>query len=205
MRAAVFASGGGSNFGALLARKAAGDLHIDFACVISNNSGAGALDRAKTAGIPTFHLPPTKCASEAEYCSKLFAILNDHAVDICILAGYMKKFPDALIAHYFGKIINIHPALLPAFGGKGHFGHHVHEAVIATGAKVSGITVHFVDNEYDHGPIILQQTIPVLDTDTAQSLADRVLKLEHQFFYVAIEALATGKLTISGRRVLWHD
>lgn len=205
MRAAVFASGGGSNFGALLAHKASGLLSVDFACLMSNNSGSIALERARTAGIPAIHLPPSRFETEEAYCEKLLKICTDEKVDICILAGYMKKIPAALIHHYPNRIVNIHPALLPSFGGTGLYGHHVHEAVINAGAKISGITVHFVDNQYDHGSIILQESLNVLDNDTAQSLADRILVLEHNNYYRAIEALAQSKLTVVNRRVLWHE
>jgi folate-dependent phosphoribosylglycinamide formyltransferase PurN len=123
-------------------------------------------------------------------------------VEFIILAGYMKKLPLPVVKEYHHRIVNIHPGLLPAFGGKGMYGSHVHEAVITCGAKVTGVTVHFVDEEYDHGPIILQRTVEVLDTDDPHTLAERVLKVEHASYWQAIEAIAQGRITVEGQRVV---
>jgi phosphoribosylglycinamide formyltransferase-1 len=202
VRCAVFASGGGSNFQALIERKKAGDLHVDFAILIGNNSNAFAFERARLNNIPAIHLSEKQFDSPEAYSTKVMSILDENKVDLIILAGYMKKLPEILIEKYRMKILNIHPGLLPAFGGKGMYGKYVHEAVLAYGAKVSGVTVHFVDEEYDQGPVVLQKTVPVLDNDDAGSLAERVLALEHANFWRAIEAVASGKLRIEGRRVI---
>ncbi len=202
LRCAVFASGGGTNFQALLDRKRAGDLHVDFVLFIGNNSGAAAFERARKNDIPVIHCAPSHFASEEAYSEKLLGILHEHRVELIVLAGYMKKLPSELVREYRHRIVNIHPGLLPAFGGKGIYGSHVHEAVIAYGAKVTGVTVHFVDNEYDHGPVILQRTVEVLDTDDPHTLAGRVLKVEHASYWQAIEAIAQGKIKVEGRRVV---
>ena len=202
LRCAVFASGGGSNFGALLDRKQAGDLHVDFVLFIGNNSAAPAFERARKHAVPALHLAPSHFASEEAYTEKLKTVLREHRVEFIALAGYMKKLPVRVIQDYRHRIVNIHPGLLPAFGGKGLFGIHVHEAVIAYGAKVTGVTVHFVDEEYDHGPIILQRTVDVLDTDDPHTLAERVLKVEHASYWQAVEAIAQGRISVEGRRVI---
>jgi phosphoribosylglycinamide formyltransferase-1 len=202
LRCAVFASGGGSNFQALLDRKQAGDLHVDFVLFIGNNSGAPAFERAKKQAIPALHLAPSHFASEETYTERLSAVLHEHGVELIILAGYMKKLPLSVIKEFRYRIVNIHPGLLPSFGGKGMYGSHVHDAVIAYGAKVSGVTVHLVDEEYDHGPIILQRTVEVLDTDDPHTLAERVLKVEHASYWQAIEAIAQGRIKVEKQRVI---
>jgi phosphoribosylglycinamide formyltransferase 1 len=202
LRCAVFASGGGSNFGALLDRKKSGDLHVDFVLFIGNNSGAAAFERARKANVPAFHLAPSHFPSEETYAGKLSALLREHGVELIVLAGYMKKLPSSIITNYRHRIVNIHPGLLPAFGGKGMYGLHVHEAVISCGAKITGVTIHFVDEEYDHGPIIMQRTVEVLDNDDPKSLAARVLTIEHASYWQAIEAIANNRIRVEGRRVL---
>jgi phosphoribosylglycinamide formyltransferase 1 len=196
LRCAVFASGNGSNFQALLDRQQRGDLHVEFALFVGNNSSAGAFERARKNGIEALHIAPSHFATEEAYTDTLLAKLRDRRVDLIVLAGYMKKLPLPLVQAFRHRIVNIHPALLPAFGGKGMYGHHVHEAVIAYGAKITGVTVHFVDEEYDHGPIILQAAVEVLDNDDPDSLAARVLVVEHATYWRAIEMIAQGKVRI---------
>jgi phosphoribosylglycinamide formyltransferase 1 len=202
LRCAVFASGGGSNFGALLDRQKAGDLHVDFVLFVGNNSTAPAFERAREHGIPAVHLAPSRFRSEDAYAEKLSALLREHRVELILLAGYMKKIPLQIIKDFRHRIVNIHPALLPSFGGKGLYGSRVHEAVIAFGAKVTGVTVHFVDEEYDHGPIILQRAVEVLDGDDPHALAERVLKVEHASYWRAVEAIAQGTIKVEGKRVI---
>lgn len=202
LRCAVFASGGGSNFGALLDRKKSGDLHVDFVLFVGNNSAAPAFERARKYAVPAVHLAPSRFASEEAYAGKLNSLLREYRVELIVLAGYMKKIPLQIVKEYRHRIVNIHPGLLPAFGGKGLFGGRVHEAVIAYGAKITGVTVHFVDEEYDHGPIILQRAVEVLDTDDPHTLAERVLKVEHACYWQAVEAIAKGKINVEGRRVV---
>jgi len=203
MRCAVFASGNGSNFQTLLDRRASGDLiHADFVLMVGNNSKAGAFDRARAHGIPTLHIAPSRFPTEEAYAERLSSALKEAGVELITLAGYMKKLPPAIVALYRNRILNIHPALLPAFGGQGMYGSNVHKAVIDYGAKVSGVTVHFVDDEYDHGPVILQKAVPVLDDDNEQTLAARVLQAEHECYWQAVEAVAAGRIKIIERRVI---
>jgi phosphoribosylglycinamide formyltransferase-1 len=202
MRCAVFASGGGSNFQSLIDRKNAGDLHVDLSVLVVNNSGAGAVERAKRSGIPVVHCAPSHFDDEQRYTDELQRHLQHYAIELIVLAGYMKKLPRAIVQNYRSRIINIHPGLLPAFGGKGMYGAKVHQAVLDYGAKISGITIHFADEEYDHGPIILQATVPVLDDDTAQTLAARVLAIEHANLWRVVEAVGRGSIRVEGRRVL---
>jgi phosphoribosylglycinamide formyltransferase-1 len=201
MNCAVFASGGGTNFQSLIDRQEAGDLHVTFSLLVSNNRSAGAMERARNHAIPTLHCAPSSFPTEAAYAEKLLVELTSRAVELIVLAGYMKKIPAEIIRRFPHRIVNIHPGLLPAFGGKGLYGRHVHQAVLDYGAKISGVTVHFVDEEYDHGPIILQETVPVLDGDDADRLAERVLQVEHRCYWRAIESVAQGLLTVTGRRV----
>lgn len=200
-KCAIFASGGGSNFQSLIDHRDAGDLHADLSVLIGNNSNAYAFERAKKYGIRYVHIAPSHFTEESAYAQQLLSVLQDHHISLIILAGYMKKIPSLIIKNYPYRIVNIHPALLPAFGGRGLFGEKVHQAVLDYGAKISGITIHFVDEEYDHGPIIFQTAIDVLDTDTAPSLAKRVLTLEHTYFWKVVDAVACGKISVQGRKV----
>jgi phosphoribosylglycinamide formyltransferase-1 len=201
MRCAVFASGGGSNFQALIDRRDAGDLHCDLALLVGNNSGARAFERARAHDIPACHCAPSAFADPRDYAARLGAVLDDYGIELIALAGYMKMIPVEIVRRFHNRIVNIHPALLPAFGGKGMYGERVHQAVLEYGAKVSGVTVHFVDERYDTGPVILQRTVPVRDEDDAARLAARVLALEHDSYWRAIEAIARGNITVEGRRV----
>lgn len=199
---AVFASGGGSNFQSLIDKKEEGKLHVNFALLVGNNSNAKAFDRARNHNIPTLHIAPSHFKDENEYVEKLLGELESRNIDLIVLAGYMKMIPKAMVQKYHNRIMNIHPALLPSFGGVGMYGKRVHQAVLDYGAKVSGITVHFVDEEYDRGPIILQATAEVLDGDTADTLAERVLKVEHANYWRAVEAFAQGTIRVEGRKVI---
>jgi len=201
MRCAVFASGGGSNFQALLDRKAKGDLSVEFVLMIGNNSKAAAFDRARSNNIPSLHIAPSHFHSEEEYAQAMIAALTEAQTEFIVLAGYMKMLPSRIVKEYRNKIINIHPGLLPAFGGKGMYGMNVHKAVLEYGAKISGVTVHFVDEEYDHGPVIMQKAVDVLDDDDAEALASRVLEAEHDTYWRALEDIALGRICVDGRRV----
>lgn len=193
-RIAVLASGGGSNLQALLDYFAAlGDRRAgDVVVVIANRAGAGALDRARKAGIETMVI-----ADDAE----LEAALAAHAIDLIVLAGYLKFVPVAVTRRYAGRIVNVHPALLPEFGGPGMYGARVHRAVLDARASASGPTVHFVDEVYDHGAVIAQWRVPVHPTDDERSLAARVLRAEHLLFPRVVQAVAAGevRLTADGR------
>ena len=191
-RLAVFASGRGSNLEAIYNSIVTGSLHgVELALVVSNNSNSGALAFADQKHIPARHLSLLKSGNDQDaFQNEMLRILAQEGIDIIVLAGYMKKLPDVVIKKYNGRIINVHPALLPEFGGKGMYGLNVHNAVIASGSKVSGATVHVVEGEYDSGKIILQKLCPVLDDDTPESLAERINKIEHILLPQAIQILA---------------
>lgn len=191
-RIAVFASGGGSNLQSIIDhfRNSPADQSGAVVLVASNRADAGALARAATAGIGTHVIPDVTDGAG------LLAILNTANVDLLVLAGYLKLVPADVVRAFAGRVLNVHPALLPAFGGHGMYGQRVHAAVIASGAKFSGVTVHFVDEEFDRGPIVAQWPVPVLPGDTPQSLAERVVRTEHVFFPVVIEAVAAGAITL---------
>lgn len=202
MRLAVFASGSGTNFQALLQAHADGELPVDFALCLSNNASAQALDRARAHGIPTTVLDPKAFPEEAAYTTALRTALEDHGVTFIALAGYLRKIPAAIVQAYRGRMLNIHPALLPAFGGKGMYGMRVHEAVLAYGVRWTGATVHLVDEAYDTGPIVLQEPVPVFQDDTPEQLAARVLDVEHRLYPVALRLFAEQRIALDGRRVL---
>ena len=200
-RCAVFASGGGSNFQSLIDRRNAGELRAELCVLVVNNSGAGAAQRARDNDIPVIHCAPSHFNEETAYEAVLMGHLEQYKADFIVLAGYMKKLPPSVVRKYRNRIINIHPGLLPAFGGKGMYGSRVHLAVLEYGAKVSGITVHFVDEEYDHGPVIYQTTVPVFDSDTPDVLAARVLAVEHASLWKVVNAVGTDAVRVEGRRV----
>ncbi len=187
VRVAVLVSGGGTNLQALLdALKKSSIARI--ARVISNRSQAGALERARRASVPTVILRDPADAKELQ------AALGD--AQLVVLAGYLKLVPKAVVSRFKGRMINIHPALLPDFGGPGMYGHHVHEAVLASGAKESGVTVHLVDEEFDRGEIIAQERVPVRRGDTPETLAARVVEAEHRLLpKVVLDLARRGRLT----------
>lgn len=191
-RICVLASGGGSNLGAMLehADRLGNVRAADVALVVSNRASAGALERAAARGIPTAVIADGDDAA-------LHSLLSSHSIDVIVLAGYLRLIPPSVTAAWRGRLVNIHPALLPAFGGAGMFGQRVHRAVLASGARVTGATVHFVDEHYDRGPIIAQWPVPVFAHDTAQSLAARVLRAEHALLPRVVEAVASGRIRLS--------
>ncbi len=190
LRVAVFASGGGSNLQALLDRlNEAGVAWGRIALVISDRGEAGALKRARDAGVPAVTVAAAGRASEA-VAEETLALLERHRIDLIALAGYLRLIPSDVVDRFRGRIVNIHPALLPAFGGKGMYGMHVHRAVLAAGCRVSGVTVHHVDERYDEGRAIAQWPVPVLGGDTPERLAARVLHVEHRLYPLALERLA---------------
>lgn len=201
-RVAVLASGGGSNLQAILDHQAAlgpgAAAHV--VLVASDQQNAGALSRARTAGITALALDATSRTTG------LGAILASHRIELVVLAGFLRLVPADVVALYRGRIVNVHPALLPAFGGPGMYGHRVHEAVIARGARLSGPTVHFVDERYDEGPIIAQWPVVVLPDDTPVSLGARVLEAEHLLYPRVVDALAAGRITLgTGNRVHYAE
>jgi phosphoribosylglycinamide formyltransferase-1 len=194
---AVFASGRGSNFQALADAIKKNNVDAKVVVVISNNSDAGALTLARSLQIPALHLSQKQFRSQDAFTNAVLASLDSHGADFIVLAGYMKKIDSRIIMRYRNRIINVHPALLPAFGGHGMYGHHVHEAVIAQHATRSGATVHVVDEDFDHGPIVLQESILVEEGDTPESLAEKVLEIEHRILPRAVQLFAGEKIHIN--------
>ncbi len=190
-RVAVLASGGGSNLQAILdyldlrGDRRGGDVVL----VASDRADAGALGRAERRGI-TAVVHATKKQPDAP---ALDALLREHTIDLVVLAGYLRLVPPAVVARYHGRMINVHPALLPAFGGTGMYGRRVHDAVIDAGVRISGVTAHFVDEVFDRGRIIAQWPVPVFDSDTADTLAARVLRVEHVVYPRVVDAVASGR------------
>lgn len=180
LSAAVFISGGGSNLQSLLDHQAT-DPPWRVRLVISDRPSAGGLERAEKAGVAT-RVIRTKDRDPAEVAAETVAALEEHGVDVIFLAGYLKLLPGPVVSRWRGRILNIHPALLPKYGGKGMYGMNVHRAVVAAGEKESGPTVHMVDEEYDRGAILGQWRVPVLPDDTPEDVAARVLEVEHQLY-----------------------
>lgn len=200
MNIAVFASGRGSNFQALLHAIDAGFLPARIVVLISNKADAGAMEIARVQNIPAHHLSQKMFSSEEAMADTMLGVLEKNDVDFIALAGYLKKIPAPVIRQYRNRIVNIHPALLPSFGGEGMYGHRVHESVLASGEKISGATVHVVDEEYDRGPIVLQQTVVIAPDETPETLAAKVLKVEHEIFPLALKAFAEGRVKVEGRK-----
>ncbi|NGP89310.1 phosphoribosylglycinamide formyltransferase [Fodinibius halophilus] len=185
----VFASGSGTNFQALIEAVEAGEIDGQIAGLVTNKSEAGAIDRAQKHGIEHTVLAPSQFSSQLDYVDALLEQLNHWQTDLIALAGYMIKVPTEVIEQYPNRIVNIHPSLLPKYGGKGFYGRHVHQAVIDNDEDESGCTVHLVTEEYDDGPILGQRKVPVKDSDDADKLASRVLREEHKLFPEVIAQL----------------
>ena len=196
LRAAVFASGGGSNFQALLDHQDA-EGSWEIVLLVSNRDGAGVLGRARAAGMTT-EVVKTDGRLAPDVARDTLDVLAEHGVDLILLAGYLRLVPEAVVTRYPQRILNIHPALLPAFGGAGMYGMNVHRAVIDSGNLESGATVHFVDEEYDRGSIIAQRSVPVNADDTPGDLAARVLEVEHCLYSEAVDHLCEAIL--AGRK-----
>ena len=201
IRLTAFASGGGSNVRAVYNNIKKGQLNAKLVGVISNNSNCGALEHARENGIPAFHVSAKQFESVEDFENRLLQLLDELDTELVFLAGYMKMMPASVVFRYKDRMLNIHPALLPSFGGKGLYGQFVHQAVLDYGCKVSGVTVHLVDTEYDTGAPVLQRCVPVLDDDTPETLAARVLKEEHKIYSEALQLFAEKRVQINGRKV----
>lgn len=199
---AVLISGGGTTLKNLIAKQRAGELPVEFRLVVSSNPAAGGLKFAREAGLACQVVQRSQHPSDDSFRDAIFGFCRDFQVSLVVMGGFLKYVP--IPADFTNRVVNIHPGLIPAFCGKGFYGLRVHQAVLDYGAKLSGCTVHFVDNEYDHGPIILQHAVPVLDDDTAESLAHRVFEAECEALPEAIRWFAAGQLQVLGRRVLRH-
>lgn len=204
LRVAVLISGGGTTLKNLLQRVGPGRapadrLPIDFALVLSSNPQSAGLGIATAAGLPTQVCERSRFKSSEEYGDEIFSRCRAAGASLVVMAGFLKFAP--VPDDFVGRVVNIHPALIPAFCGRGMYGRRVHEAALAFGVKVSGCTVHFVDNQFDHGPILLQRVVPVEDNDTPDTLARRVFEAECEAYPEALRLLAAGRVSLDGRRV----
>lgn len=202
-RIGALISGGGSTLANFLAKIAAAELAAEVRLVIASRADCAGVERARGAGLDYEIIERSGFGGTREYSRAIFDRCRDAGVDLVALAGFLNliEVPD----DFRCRVMNIHPALIPAFCGKGYYGHKVHQAVLDRGVKVSGCTVHFADNQYDHGPIIVQSCVPVLDNDTCDSLAARVFAAECQAYPEAIRLYAAGRLEVVGQRVLVRD
>jgi phosphoribosylglycinamide formyltransferase 1 len=196
LRIAAFASHGGSNLQALIDGCVSGQITGEIVLVISNNRKAYALERARIHQIETLVISDKEFDSETAFAQELLRQLATRSVGLICLAGYMKKMPNDVIRTYRNHILNIHPALLPKFGGKGMYGIHVHEAVLAAGEKETGVTIHVVDEVYDNGKILAQRRMQVNLDDTPELLQQRVLEIEHQLYPETVAKIASGELRL---------
>jgi phosphoribosylglycinamide formyltransferase 1 len=196
---AVLISGGGRTLHNIIEEIDAGELPLTVRLVIASTPRARGLQFAEKASIPIQVVDRGDFTDDDSFSEAVFEYCRDAGAELVVLGGFLKRLvvPDDFI----NRVTNIHPALMPAFCGKGYYGHHVHEAVLQYGAKLSGCTVHFVDNEYDHGPVILQKCVPVMDDDTADTLAARVFEAECEAYPEALRLVASGRAEIRGRRV----
>jgi len=197
----VSGHGRGTNLQAIIDACEDGRISGKVGLVIGVRDDAPAMDRARSHSIPAVALSPKGFASDDEYNAAMLKALQDHRTDLVCLAGYMRVLGQNVVDAYRNRILNVHPALIPSFCGRGMYGSHVHEAVIARGVKFSGCTVHLVDEDYDTGPIVLQSVVPVEPDDTPETLAARILPVEHQTYVKAIQLFAKGRLKVEGRKV----
>ena len=198
-RIVVLISGGGTTLRNLIQKIDAGELHVTIRLVISSSPEAGGLRFAEEAGIPTAVIERRTFASQEAFSAAVFEHCRRVQADLVVMAGFLKRL--TIPADFLNRATNIHPALIPAFCGEGFYGHRVHEAILEYGVKLSGCTVHFADNQYDHGPVILQKAVPVFDDDTPETLAARVFQAECAAYPEAIGLIAEGRVTVAGRRV----
>lgn len=199
LRLAVLLSGSGTTLENLFEHCASGSLNADIAAVVSSRAGAYGLERARNRKVPAHTVEKRKFASPDEFSNAIFETLDPYKTDLIVLAGFMSLL--RIPPEYSNRVVNVHPALLPSFGGKGYYGLKVHEAVLKHGCKVAGCTVHFVDNEYDQGPIIAQKAVPVLPDDNADTLGARVQEAEREIYPRVLQLFAENRVRIEGRIV----
>ena len=202
-RIAVLISGGGTTLKNLIDWDQRGQLNAEIGCVVSSNPEAGGLEYAASAGVVGKIVDHREFDDIDAFSQAIFEPVLESAADLVVMGGFLRrlKIPET----FTNRVVNIHPSLIPAFCGKGHYGRRVHQAVLDYGCKLTGCTVHFVDDHYDHGPIIAQQTAPVFDGDDAAALAARVFEVECQLYPQVINAIAGGEITVSGRQVSWKS
>jgi phosphoribosylglycinamide formyltransferase 1 len=196
LKLGFLASHGGSSMKAILEAIGSGALRASACVAISNNVDAPALTYARALGLPTYHLSRTKLGASEDVDRAIAETLAARGAELIVLSGYLRKLGPATLARFRGRILNIHPGLLPAYGGQGMYGRHIHEAVIAAGERESGITIHVVDEEYDQGPAVAERRIPVEPGDTPQSLALRIQAQEPAFFVETLRRIADGTLPL---------
>ena len=196
MRLGVLASHGGSNLQAIIDSTKSGALDAQVAVVVSNNSDSLALQRANVEGISAFHLSRNTHVDAQQLDQAILQVLKGHGVNLVALAGYMRPLGPAVLNAYRMRILNIHPALLPNHGGHGMYGMRVHESVVQSGERMTGVTIHLVDEAYDQGPIVAQTQVPVLEDDTAETLAQRVLETEHGFYSEVLQRVRSGDIDL---------
>lgn len=199
IRIAVLISGNGTTLQNLIDKCASEQITGEIVCVISSRKEVFGLERAEKHEIPAKAMPRKSFDSEEAYHDAVWEEIRSHQADLVVLAGFMSLLH--VPEDFTNKIMNVHPALIPAFCGKGMYGIHVHEAVIEYGVRITGVTVHFVDEHYDNGPIILQEAVPVFETDTPEVLADRIQAKEREMYPRAVQLFATGRLEVDGRKV----
>ena len=198
-RIAVLISGGGTTLRNFIEKIDAGQLPVEIALVISSSPAARGLQFANDHNIPSIVLERDKSADQDIFSREIFNRCRRARADLIVMAGFLKRI--TIPEDFTHRVVNIHPALIPSFCGEGFYGHHVHQAVLNYGAKLSGCTVHFADNQYDHGPVILQRAVPVLDDDTPDSLAARVFEAECEAYPEALQLIAAGRVIVEGRCV----
>ena len=198
-RIAVLLSGGGTTLKNLIEKIGAGQLPVDVALVVSSNPAARGLQYATDGNIPIVVIERNHFGDQDAFSHEIFEHCRQAKADLVVMAGFLKRI--TIPEDFADRVVNIHPGLIPAFCGQGFYGHHVHEAVLEYGAKLSGCTVHFADNQYDHGPVIVQKAVPVLDDDTPDTLAARVFEAECEAYPEALRLIATGRVMLEGRRV----
>lgn len=199
-RVVVLASGEGTNFQALIDAVAAGSLEARIVALIADKKSCGALRRARESGVEAVPFPRTEKNRET-YFRELDRKISSFSPDLIVTAGFMKILPSWLVERYHFKIINTHPSLLPCFGGPGFYGNRVHEKVIESGARITGCTVHFVIPDVDAGPIVAQRPVDVMDTDTPETLSERIKEVEHGLLVEAVSVVLSGRYEVSGKRV----
>jgi phosphoribosylglycinamide formyltransferase-1 len=196
IKIAVFASGRGSNFKAILEKIESGAIeNAEVAVVVSNNSRSGALQLAVDHGIEAVHFSSVTHPNPIDYEQRLLEVLDEKGIRLILLAGYMKLLPPLVVRRYQQRILNIHPALLPRHGGEGMYGLNVHRSVIESGERETGVTIHYVNERYDEGAIIRQRKVPVLSADTPESLAARVLEVEHDLYWRVVDSVVQSLAT----------
>lgn len=203
LKIAVFVSGRGSNFQAIVDDIASGIIKAQINAVFTDKDLCGAIEIADKNLIPVYKISNFEKPGFYSY-NVITELLYKHSIDLVVLAGFLKKIPDSVVEEYKNKIINIHPALLPSFGGAGMYGMNVHRAVFNSSAKVSGATVHFVDKVYDNGRIIAQEAVDISDVKSPEEIAERVLKTEHRLLPFVIKKISEGKVEIIDNRVIVH-